>query len=63
MKITFGVAEYEIEGMGYGQFPAWKLIKQGGQPMTHDTFNSLPEPDKQALVTHVYEHLQNILRE
>jgi hypothetical protein len=60
MTVTVGGKEYVIEGwlLG-GQVPAWKLIKQGGVPMTHELFNKLPDADKRALTEHVQQYINS----
>jgi hypothetical protein len=61
MIVTVGGKEYVIEGLLLGgQLPAWKLIKQDGKPMTHESFDKLPAADKDALFQHVQQHLKNL---
>jgi len=60
MLVTVGGREYEIGGIPYGQLPVWKLIKQGGQPMTHQMFEQLPEADKRALFDYVQQHIASL---
>lgn len=60
MMVTVGGKQYEIGGIAYGTVPAWKLIKQDGQPMTHELFNKLPDADKRALTAHVQQHIENL---
>lgn len=58
MIVTVGGKKYEIGGIIYGTLPAWKLIKQDGNPMTGERFNKLPDADKRALVAHVQERIK-----
>ncbi len=56
MTVNVSGKEYVIEELLLGgEVPAWKLIKQGGVPVTHELFNNLPEADKRALTEHVQQ--------
>lgn len=60
MIVDVGGKQYEISGIAYGTVPAWKLIKIGGAPMTHQQFNNLSEAEKHALAAHVQAHLRGM---
>jgi hypothetical protein len=60
MKVMVGGVEYEIGGIGFGTLPAWKFIKQEGKPMTHGSFDKLPDLDKRELFEHVQQHLNSL---
>jgi hypothetical protein len=60
MIVTVSGNKYEIGGIAYGTVPAWKLIKEGGKPMTHERFHKLPDADKGALAAHVQQHINRL---
>ena len=60
MRVIVGGREYEIDGLAYGTVPAWRLIKQNEQPMTHELFDKLPDADKRALIGHVQQYINNL---
>ena len=60
MIVTVENSQYVIEGIAYGTMPAWKLIKRNGTPLTAEQFNGLPDADKQALATHVQQHINGL---
>lgn len=60
MLVIVGGARYEIDGIVYGTVPVWRLIKQDGVPMTHETFDKLPDGDKQTLAAHVHQHIKQL---
>lgn len=60
MIVRVGNRTYEIQGMAYGAFPCWVLIRHAGRPMTRRNFMRLRDDEKQMLLEYVEQHIAEV---